>query len=200
VAAASCSRRAAARARRAHEARLLPGITTTTGRPLNASPLSWTFTVIGDLEVAQVEPPPNTTEVLVDARRISVRFNHPVVALTTIEAQKTLPQPLAIAPALEGSGRWIDTSTYLSPTAGLAPSTAYRVTVAAGLQDQTGGALRQPSSGPSRRSRRRWSRRRRYRGRPAGQPARADPVFFNQPWTRPACARRSPCVMPTAAR
>jgi alpha-2-macroglobulin len=127
-----------------YEARLMPGITTTTGRPLNADPLSWTFTVIGDLEIAQVEPPPETAEVLTNARRISVRFNHPVVALTTIDAQTTTP-PLRIDPPVQGVGRWLDTSTYiLSPTNGLAPATSYRVTVAAGLQDQTGGELRQP--------------------------------------------------------
>jgi uncharacterized protein YfaS (alpha-2-macroglobulin family) len=126
-----------------YEARLMPGITTLAGRPLNADPLSWTFTVIGDLEVAQVEPPPDTAEVLTSARRISVRFNHPVVALTTIDAQNAAP-PLRIDPPVQGVGRWLDTSTYiLSPTNRLAPATSYRVTVAAGLQDQTGGELRQ---------------------------------------------------------
>ncbi|HET9222968.1 MAG TPA: Ig-like domain-containing protein, partial [Roseiflexaceae bacterium] len=129
-----------------YEARLMSGITTTAGRPLNADPLSWTFTVIGDLEVAQVEPPPDTTEVLASARRISVRFNHPVVALTTIEGQNSAP-PFKIDPPVQGVGRWLDTSTYVfNPKAGLAPSTGYSVRVAAGLQDQTGGALRQEYS------------------------------------------------------
>jgi alpha-2-macroglobulin len=128
-----------------YQARLTPGITTTAGRPLNADPLSWTFSVIGDLEVAHVEPPPDTVEVLTSARRISVRFNHPVVAVTTLDAQGTSPVPVRIDPPVQGVGRWLDTSTYVySPTAGLAPATSYRVTVAAGLQDQTGGALRQP--------------------------------------------------------
>src|SRR6266508_2212749 len=128
-----------------YEARLTPGIKTTTGRPLNDGPLTWSFTVIGDLEIVQVEPPADTTEVLTDTHRISVRFNHPVVALTTNDAQQALPQPLAIEPSPVGVGRWLDTSTYVfSPTAGLAPSTSYRVRVAAGLPDQTGGALRQP--------------------------------------------------------
>ncbi len=100
--------------------------------------------MIGDLEVAQVEPQPDTSDVLIDARRISVRFNHPVVAVTTIDSQAGSP-PLQIDPPVQGVGRWLDTSTYVfSPTASLASSTSYRVTVAAGLQDQTGGALRQP--------------------------------------------------------
>src|SRR5258706_1622799 len=70
-----------------YEARLKPGVQTLTGKPLNASPLTWTFTVIGDIEVVQAEPADGTLEVPTAARRISVRFNHPVVALTTIDAQ-----------------------------------------------------------------------------------------------------------------
>jgi uncharacterized protein YfaS (alpha-2-macroglobulin family) len=128
-----------------YEARLLPGIASGSGRTLNTAALAWTFSVMGELEVVQVEPPPDTAEVLTGARRISVRFNHPVVALTTLEGQQNMPQPLAIVPALAGEGRWLGTSTYVfSPTAGLAPATTYQVSVAAGLQDQGGGALRQP--------------------------------------------------------
>jgi len=126
-----------------YEASLAPGITSRTGAKLNGSPLRWSFSVIGDLVVAQVEPPVDTTEVLTSTRRISVRFNHPVVAFTTVDDQKKLPQPLAIEPAVAGEGRWLDTSTYVfTPKPGLAASTNYRVRVVAGLQDQTGGALR----------------------------------------------------------
>jgi uncharacterized protein YfaS (alpha-2-macroglobulin family) len=127
-----------------YEAVLAPGITSRTGAKLNTTALNWSFSVIGDLEVAQAEPPADTTEVLTDTRRISVRFNHPVVAFSTVDDQKKLPQPLTIEPALAGEGRWLDTSTYVfTPKDGLAASTSYRVRVAAGLQDQTGGALRQ---------------------------------------------------------
>ncbi len=127
-----------------YEASLGAGIISGSGAPLNDRPLTWNFSVIGDLEVAQVEPLADTAEVLTDTHRISVRFNHPVVALTTIDTQTTLAQPIAIEPALAGEGRWLDTSTYVfTPKAGLAPSTSYSVRVAAGLQDQTGGALRQ---------------------------------------------------------
>ena len=127
-----------------YEASLGAGIVSGSGALLNDRPLTWNFNVIGDLEVAQIEPLADTAEVLTDTHRISVRFNHPVVALTTIDAQATLPQPLVIEPALAGEGRWLDTSTYIfTPKAGLAPSTNYSVRVAAGLQDQTGGALRQ---------------------------------------------------------
>src|SRR6266498_719012 len=78
-----------------YEASLAPGITSRTGAKLNGSPLRWSFSVIGDLVVAQVEPPVDTTEVLTSTRRISVRFNHPVVAFTTVDDQKKLPRPLA---------------------------------------------------------------------------------------------------------
>jgi hypothetical protein len=127
-----------------YEARLAPGIRTTTGAALNKQALSWSFTVMGELEVAQVEPAADTAEVLTTTKRISVRFNHPVVAVTTLDTQANQPQPLTITPALPGSGRWLDTSTYVySPTVALAPSTRYQVQVAAGLKDQTGSALKQ---------------------------------------------------------
>ncbi len=127
-----------------YEARIERGVNATTGAPLNPQPLTWSFTVMGDLEIVQVEPPADTLQVLTDTNRISVRFNHPVVALTQIDAQDKLPQPLQIDPPLQGTGHWIDTSTYVYlPAAGLAPSTSYRVRVADGLLDQTGGALKQ---------------------------------------------------------
>ncbi|MEN9935585.1 MAG: hypothetical protein RLZZ387_2164, partial [Chloroflexota bacterium] len=125
-----------------YEARLAPGIRTKAGRPLNNQPLSWQFQTIGDLAVIQVEPPPEATEVLTVTNRISVRFNHPVVALTDVAGQDALPTPLQIDPPLAAEGRWLDTSTFvLSPTAGLDPATRYTVRVAPGLADQTGGTL-----------------------------------------------------------
>ncbi|WP_409570018.1 Ig-like domain-containing protein [Kouleothrix sp.] len=130
-----------------YQATLAPGITSSRGAKLNGQPLSWSFTVIGDLAVTQAEPLPATSEVLTDTNRVSVRFNHPVVAFTTLDDQAKLPQPLTFEPALSGEGRWLDTSTYVfTPKPGLAPSTSYTVRVAAGLQDQTGGALRQAYS------------------------------------------------------
>lgn len=127
-----------------YEARLAPGVVSSTGAPLNTQPLTWNFTVIGDLAVAQVEPATSTSEVLTDTARISVRFNHPVVAFTTLDDQQKLPQPFVIEPRVPGTGRWLDTSTYVfTPQGGLQASTKYNVRVAAGLADQTGGALRE---------------------------------------------------------
>lgn len=124
-----------------YEVRLAPGITSNYGASLNNHPLSWSFTTMGDLEVAQVEPPVDAQDVLTGTRRISVRFNHPVVALTDRPAGQAAP--LELSPAVPGVGRWLDTSTYVfSPTAGLEPSTTYQIRVAGGLADQTGGTLR----------------------------------------------------------
>jgi uncharacterized protein YfaS (alpha-2-macroglobulin family) len=124
-----------------YEVRLGSGVTSSYGATLNSQPIAWTFTTMGDLEVAQVEPPVNAQDVLTTTRRISVRFNHPVVALSANPASQAAP--LEITPAVPGVGRWIDTSTYVfSPTAGLDPSTTYQMRVAGSLTDQTGGALR----------------------------------------------------------
>jgi alpha-2-macroglobulin len=127
-----------------YEARLGAGVTTREGRPLGNQPLSWQFQTIGDLAVLQVEPLPDATEVPTTTNRVSVRFNHPVVALTDVAGQGAMPPALTIDPPLAAVGLWLDTSTFvLSPTTGLAPATTYTVRVPVSLQDQIGGALPQ---------------------------------------------------------
>ncbi|MEM8532254.1 MAG: Ig-like domain-containing protein, partial [Chloroflexota bacterium] len=125
-----------------YQAHFTPGVQSTSGAELNPDPLTWSFDVIGDLEVAQVEPPVDANQVLTDTRRISVHFNHPVVSVTTIDGEQDHVTPLEITPTLPGEGRWLNTSTYVfSPTTALAPSTRYEVSIADGLEDQTGGVL-----------------------------------------------------------
>ncbi|NOK63551.1 MAG: hypothetical protein GFH27_549371n50 [Chloroflexi bacterium AL-W] len=125
-----------------YQAHFTPGVHSTSGAELNQDPLTWSFDVIGDLEVEQVEPPVDAAEVLTDTRRIRVHFNHPVVAVTTIDGEQDHVTPLEITPALPGEGRWLNTSTYVfSPTTTLDPSTQYEVSIAEGLKDQTGGSL-----------------------------------------------------------
>jgi hypothetical protein len=120
-----------------------PGVSTISGATLNTKPFEWSFIVIGDLEVQQVEPAGDTRDVPTDIPRISVRFNHPVVPLVDVASTGGLPVAATVDPPVQGVARWIDTSTFvISPTAPLDPSTDYRVRVAAGLTDQTGGALR----------------------------------------------------------
>ncbi|MGB9752685.1 Ig-like domain-containing protein [Roseiflexus castenholzii] len=126
-----------------YRAMLEPGVNTRTGAILNAKPFEWTFVVIGDLEVQQVEPAGDTRDVPVDIKRISVRFNHPVVPVVDVAGSGGLPVAATIEPLVQGVARWIDTSTFVfSPTVPLDSSTDYRVRVAAGLTDQTGGMLR----------------------------------------------------------
>ena len=73
--------------------------------------------------------------------RIIVQFNHPVVPLVSVDAQKGLPQPLSIAPAVQGSGEWINTSTYaFTPAVDLTPAESYSVSVKT-LTDMLGQSL-----------------------------------------------------------
>lgn len=126
-----------------YSATIEPGVSTRTGTLLNAEAITWQFSVIGDLAVTYVEPADATRDVPVDIPRISVRFNHPVVPITDIASAGGLPLAATLDPPVAGVGRWIDTSTFIfSPTVALDPATDYRVRVAAGLADQTGGALR----------------------------------------------------------
>ncbi|NTV65537.1 MAG: Ig-like domain-containing protein, partial [Oscillochloris sp.] len=123
------------------------GVLATNGRPINGEPLSWEFSVIGDLEVAQVIPAANATNIITTTAQIVVHFNHPVVALVGPSAQASLPQPLTLSPPVAGVGRWLDTSTFvISPTAPLSPATRYTASISAGLSDPTGGMLRDPFS------------------------------------------------------
>lgn len=125
-----------------YQGELNPVIKTTSGASLVPSKQSWAFATMGELEVAQVEPLPDVGDVMPDIPRISVHFNHPVVPLVPVGAQDDLPHPLTITPNITGTGRWLDTSTYIfSPTVVLTPSMHYHVQVAPGLADQTGGVL-----------------------------------------------------------
>ncbi|HUT21212.1 MAG TPA: Ig-like domain-containing protein, partial [Anaerolineae bacterium] len=99
------------------------------------------FQTVGYLEVSQVVPAPGSTDVETGSK-ITVMFNRPVVPLTTLGQQATLPDPLSFDPPVVGTGEWLNTSIYLfSPTDGLAGGTRYTARVAAGLQDTVGGLL-----------------------------------------------------------
>lgn len=127
-----------------YEARLGEGIRTRAGRELGNQPLAWQFATVGDPAVLLVEPLPDATEVPTTTNRVSVRFSHPIVAVTDVAGQGGLPTPIQLDPPLAAQGLWLDTSTFvLSPTNGLEPSTTYTARVPAGLADQTGGALPQ---------------------------------------------------------
>ncbi|MGA9349864.1 MAG: Ig-like domain-containing protein [Anaerolineae bacterium] len=113
-------------------------------------PFSFHFSAVGHLEVTEVQPAPDTTEVATDAL-VTVMFNRPVVPLSAISEQAGLPQPLtlraepqgeAFAPPVTGEGQWLNTSIYtFRPEEGFDPATTYTARVAAGLEDTTGGVL-----------------------------------------------------------
>ncbi len=125
-----------------YQATLDGEVRSNSGVLLSSDPQTWAFTTMAPLEIVQVEPTPNTTEVLTATRRVSVHFNHPVVSLTTIERQADLPHPLTITPAVEGKGYWLDTSTYVFvPNKQLDAATTYEIVVDGNLQDMGGDSL-----------------------------------------------------------
>lgn len=78
-----------------------------------------------------------------DCPRIVVQFNHPVVPLTGVADAMTLPSPISIAPAAQGRGEWLNTSTYVFRPDSLQPSTKYTVTVNP-ISDLVGAKLDAP--------------------------------------------------------
>jgi hypothetical protein len=110
------------------------------GLPLRED-VSFRFITTGYLEVTQVQPTDGTTEVDVDST-VTVMFNRPVVPLVSVGEMEDLPDPLTFDPPIAGKGEWLNTSIYVwKPDDGFQPSTAYQVTVQAGLEDTTGGVL-----------------------------------------------------------
>ncbi len=110
------------------------------GEPLR-EPLTFRFATAGYLEVAQVIPNPDTTDIETDAT-ITVMFNRPVVPLTSLNQMEDFPEPLAFDPPVKGKGEWLNTSIYVfKPEEPLAGGVTYRATVAAGLTDVAGAVL-----------------------------------------------------------
>jgi len=110
------------------------------GLPIQA-PAAFRLRTVGYLEATDVQPADDTVEVDMKAA-VTVSFNRPVVPLTSIGSQASLPQPLRFTPPVEGQGEWLNTSIYtFRPSSGFLPATTYEVRIAAGLEDTTGGAL-----------------------------------------------------------
>ena len=123
-----------------YQVTLAESATTAAGLPLQR-PIAFKFTTTGMLEVTNTQPDDGADQVGTDST-ITVAFNRPVVPLVGTGEQAGLPQPLVITPTLTGVGEWINTSIYrFTPARGLAASTAYTVTIPAGLADTTGGVL-----------------------------------------------------------
>ena len=112
------------------------------GEPL-AEPFTFRFRTIGYLAVTQALPVDGSASVAVDST-IFVMFNRPVVPLMALSdpSYAGLPVPLLVAPAIAGTGEWLNTSVYMfTPSVPLRGGTAYTATVPAGLMDTTGGIV-----------------------------------------------------------
>jgi uncharacterized protein YfaS (alpha-2-macroglobulin family) len=125
-----------------YDVQIGPNAESAAGLPIE-QPYTLRFQTVGFLEVSQTLPADDTVDVDVDTT-ITVLFNRPVVPLVHSSQQAGLPQPLSFRPAVAGAGEWLNTSIYVyRPDGPLAAGTQYRATVAAGLEDLTGGVLAQ---------------------------------------------------------
>ncbi len=107
-----------------------------------AKDVSFKAETVGFLEVTQVLPAPDTFGADVDSV-VTVMFNRPVVPLSSLADQAHLPNPLILDPAVEGQGEWLNTSIYVfRPAKPLLGGQRYTGTVKAGLEDTTGGLLK----------------------------------------------------------
>lgn len=107
------------------------------------NPVEVTLVAAAPLTVTSTQPRDGAEAVGTDSQ-IVVVFDRPVVELTGLNDQASLPQPLTIEPAVEGVGEWLNTSIYVfKPAVGLAGGTDYTVTIADVTSSQ-GEALAEP--------------------------------------------------------
>ena len=107
------------------------------------NPVAVTLVAAAPLAVTATQPSDGAEAIDTDSQ-IVVVFNRPVVELTGLNDQASLPQPLTIEPAVEGTGEWLNTSIYVfKPRVGLAGGTDYTVTIADVISAQ-GEALAEP--------------------------------------------------------
>ena len=98
------------------------------GIPLSA-PVEITLAAAVPVRVTSTQPSDGAVDVSTQGQ-IVVVFNRPVVELVGVDAQADLPDPLRIAPPVEGEGAWLNTSIYtFRPARGLAGATEYTVMV-----------------------------------------------------------------------
>jgi uncharacterized protein YfaS (alpha-2-macroglobulin family) len=70
---------------------------------------------------------------------ITIVFNRPMVPLTTLEVQESLPLPITISPETPGTFKWISTrSVQFQPASTLIPSSEYAVRIGDGLTSVDG--------------------------------------------------------------
>ncbi len=111
-----------------------------------ADPASFDFVTLGSLEVVEVLPGDEATDIATEAV-LTVIFNRPVVPLGVPSDGIDLPQPLTFSPETTGQGEWLNTSIYtFRPDPSWVPGETYTVTVDAGLQAADGAQLQEPFS------------------------------------------------------
>ena len=104
-----------------------------------ADPIQLSYTVADYLRPTNQLPKANATDVDVDAA-IAVSFNQPVVPLGA--ETSSLPPAFNIAPAVEGRGEWINTSTYIfHPEPAMQGGVEYTVSVSEDLKTGSGVGL-----------------------------------------------------------
>ncbi len=96
------------------------------------------FTVVDPPKIA-LAVPMNQTEV---DSKITVMFDRPVVALSTLDELDTHSVPMTIDPPVKGRAKWIGTSAFqFIPETRLDYSTSYTVTIPAGVKTVDEGVL-----------------------------------------------------------
>jgi hypothetical protein len=98
------------------------------------------YFVAGPPRVSQQLPPQEEAGVALD-QRVTLVFDRPVVALTTLSQRQNqfTDWPVTIAPPIEGTWKWLSTTTAeFSPKKGFSPATIYRVNVPAGIKTVNG--------------------------------------------------------------
>ncbi len=99
------------------------------------------FLVVDPPKVAMAVPI-NTTSV---DSKITVMFDRPLVALTTLDELDKKAIPLTISPAVKGKGKWLGTSAFqFTPDTRFDYSTTYTATVPAGVKTLDEGVLEAP--------------------------------------------------------
>lgn len=113
------------------------------GRPVVVS-----YFVAGAPNVSQRIPPPESQDVGVD-QEITVVFDRPMVALTTLSEREgqMKDMPLSLHPPIDGTWKWISTTTLQFQTKqSFAPGTKYQVNVPAGIPTLSGETTKEDFS------------------------------------------------------
>ena len=120
---------------RQYLAKISSQATSQNGEPLTDG-FTLSFSTVNDLVISAVSPPNNAKDVPSDAA-LTFFFNRPVVPLTALEEQDQLPNPLTISPPIEGTGKWISSSSFLfKPTTNWLGRSVYTATISADLINQ----------------------------------------------------------------